>query len=197
MEPDYENRPENQQPFLLLENSEKELSPCVTDDSQLGPNKTISYPFKKWMDSFRAKRQNTLPLSERFVEGWIEPLPAERNGIDDLVSHHVAQEQQWERLSGHSSQLGTVKTATMSVASQSMFRSRGNTRSTTNQSTGTEVRMSIDSMRTTLSPPLDEATQNRSFKRRHVLLEIVTTESDYVLGLKVLSDVCRMALMYC
>lgn len=190
MEPDREDKPENERPLLVLENSKKKSSLLVTDESQVPFNKAASYPFKKWMDSFRVKKHQTLPLSERFVEGWFDQSQADNNSNNNLFPNHAVQDQQWERLSGHSSQLGTVKTATMSIASQSIVRSRGNTQSTTNQSAGTDTRMSMDSMRTTLSPPLDEAAQSRALKRRQVLQEIVTTESDYVLGLKALSDVC-------
>lgn len=189
MEPDREDKPENERPLLVLENPKKKSSLLVTDESQVPFNKAASYPFKKWMDSFRVKRHQTLPLSERFVEGWFDQSQADNNSNNNLFPNHAVQDQQWERLSGHSSQLGTVKTATMSIASQSVVRSRGNTQSTTNQSAGTDTRMSMDSMRTTLSPPLDEAAQSRALKRRQVLQEIVTTESDYVLGLKALSDV--------
>ena len=121
---------------------------------------------------------------EKYVEGW--PTVDGNN----LSPHQGSQEQQWEQLSGHSSQLGTVKTTSMSIASQSVVRSRGTTQSTTNQSGNSDTRTSVDSLRPTLSPTIDEAAHSRSIKRRHLLQEIVRTESDYVFGLKSLSDVC-------
>lgn len=192
MDSDLEDKLENGNPLLVLENSEREPRLLLPDEGQGPLSKSASYPFKKWMDSFRLKKHHSSSLTEKYVEGWSElsPVDCNSNNNNNLSPYHALQDQQWERLSGHSSQLGTVKTATLSIASQSVVRSRGNTQSTTNRSANSDPRMSIDSLRPTLSPPMDEGAQNRAIKRRQVLREIVTTETDYVLGLKALSDVC-------
>lgn len=161
------------------------------------PGKTSNYPFKKWVDSFRSKKHANLRPPERYVEGWFdEPLSGD---IDSgMTPFPNLQEQQWEQLSG-SSILETVKTATLSITSQSVAtRSRATTQSSTHQSgcrssarSNSETRMSIDSTRLASIPSIDDATQTRGVKRRQVLHEIFTSEADYVTGLKALTDVRR------
>jgi hypothetical protein len=140
-----------------------------------------AHPFKKWMDTFRTRKYVPSSIPERFVEGW--PEDTQTNN-----AHLSAQDLQWERSSGHSSHLG-LKTTTMSTASQSEARSRGTTHSTTTQSVLSDVRASGDSSRPSSSHYVDEAAVIRATKRRLVLQELVTTEDDYVLGLKALTGV--------
>ncbi|KNG87566.1 rho guanyl nucleotide exchange factor [Aspergillus nomiae NRRL 13137] len=122
----------------------------------------------------------------RYVEGWSDNTQARCDNTNALPCG--GQDLQWECLSGHSSNLETIKTSTLSVASQSVARSRGTTQST-NRSVGSELRGSIESLRPALSFTIDEEAQNRAVKRRKVLREIITTESDYVFGLKALINV--------
>lgn len=171
-------------PELILENSESGLKVVRIDDAEEPTDRDlIVHPFKRWVNSLRTKKGRR-PCLEKYVEDW--PTIDGNN----LSPYQASQEQQWERLSGHSSQLGTVKTISMSIASQSVMRSRGATQSTTNHSGNSDSRTSADSLRPTLSPTIDEATHTRSIKRRQLLQEIVSTESDYVSGLKSLSNVC-------
>ncbi|KAL4867922.1 hypothetical protein BDV12DRAFT_186333 [Aspergillus spectabilis] len=138
-----------------------------------------SSAFKRWVNSLRPKR-TCEPFPQ--IDGWA--------GCE-LPPHHRSLEQQWEELSGKSSHLGTIKTATMSLASQSVVRSRRTTQSTTNRSRS-DIRGSIDSLRPALSTSIDEEAQNRAIKRRQVLREIITTESDYIFGLKALTNLLLM-----
>lgn len=179
----------DEKPILLMDVPEPEASMLDADDTPSSKDQHkdqhgAAYPFKKWMDSFRARKHTA---AERYVEGWSDSSQTDFSS-QNLTPHHALQEQQWERQSGHSSQLGTVKTTTFSVASQSMARSRGTTQSTANQSTVSDVRGSSDSTRPA-SSHIDEATKLRAKKRRQVLREIVETESDYVLGLNALTGV--------
>jgi hypothetical protein len=153
---------------LLHESAEKlqDVDPVTPADRQ------PVLPFKKWMDSFKG----------RFVEGWSE------------TSSHGSQSQQ-SNVSDES-QLGTVKTASTSIESQSMARSRGNTRSAANQSLLSDARDSDESPRPASSQYVDEAAEARAIKRRHILREMVVTESDYVLGLKALVGVSRWDNMW-
>ncbi|KAL5333952.1 hypothetical protein BJX70DRAFT_379598 [Aspergillus crustosus] len=141
-----------------------------------------SSAFKRWVNSLRPRR-----TCEPFphIEGW---ATCEQTY---LSPHPGSLEQQWEELSGKSSHLGTIETATMSLASQSVIRSRRTTQSTTNRSRS-DIRGSIDSLRPALSTPIDEGAQNRAIKRRQVLREIITTESDYIFGLKALANLLLM-----
>lgn len=185
MDAESRNDPENESPLLG-----PKPSVMVTDESKESLDKgASSYPFKRWMDSFRVKKTHSASLPERFVEGWSEQSSVDCNNNSSLSPYHALQDQQWERLSGHSSQLGTVKTASLSIASQSIARSRGHTQSTTNQSVGSDHRMSLDSPRTSMTFQDDEQARIRAIKRREVLRELYITESDYVSGLKALSDV--------
>ncbi|KAE8417710.1 Dbl homology domain-containing protein [Aspergillus pseudocaelatus] len=139
-------------------------------------------PFKRWVNSFRAKKSYRPCQRLRYVEGWSNTTQARCDNTDALPCGGGGQDLQWECLSGHSSNLETIKTSTLSVASQSVARSRGTTHST-NRSFGSDLRGSIESLRPALSFSIDEEAHNRAVKRRKVLREIITTESDYVLFL--------------
>ncbi|KAL2845661.1 hypothetical protein BJY01DRAFT_247592 [Aspergillus pseudoustus] len=143
-----------------------------------------SSPFRRWVNSLRPKK--THPVSQRYIEGWqFSP----RGSCDDkYLSPHYGSQEQWEKLSGNSSHLGTMKTTTVSLTSQSVVRSRRNTQSTTNRSMKSDLRASVDSLRPVLSTSIDEEAQSRAIRRRQVLQEIVTTESDYIFGLKALTN---------
>ena len=147
------------------------------------------HPFKKWVDSFRARKRVPPTIPERYVEGWWDAPRTEVAAEDPTTGQCSPPDQHWEKLSVHSSQLGTVKTTTLSIASQSLARSRGTTQSTTNQSAVDEMRVSGDSTRPTSSSYPDEQAEIRANKRRAVLQELVVTEVDYVLGLKALTGV--------
>ncbi|KXG53243.1 uncharacterized protein PGRI_002930 [Penicillium griseofulvum] len=133
------------------------------------------HPFKKWVDSFRGRKHES--SGRRKVDGWSD-------GSSHGSSSHGSQGQQSS--TSDSSQLGAVKTATASIASQSLFRSRTTIHSATNQSLRSDVRHSGDSSRPSSSHQADEAAEIRSTRRRHILQELVETESDYVHGLKAL-----------
>jgi hypothetical protein len=173
---------------LALGNLESEAKHMVPADTYLLANQMPSFlPFKRWVNSFRAKKGYHFRQSSRYVEGWSDTTQARNNHL----LCEGGQDLQWECLSGHSSNLETVKTSTLSIASQSIVRSRGTTQSTTNQSFSSDLRGSIESLRPVLSFATDEEAQSRAIKRRKVLREIITTESDYVFGLKALTNVHR------
>ncbi|KAJ5730423.1 uncharacterized protein N7483_004931 [Penicillium malachiteum] len=144
-------------------------------------------PFRKWVDSFRSHKRPG-GTRERIVEGWPdpdeEPFPAE---FDLDPPSFAAQDALWERGSGNSSNLGTPKTTTISIA-----RSRATTHSTTTQSALSDVRVSGDSSRPASSSCVDEQVEIRARKRRHILRELMTTEVNYVSGLKALAGVLSM-----
>ncbi|CEO59786.1 hypothetical protein PMG11_04443 [Penicillium brasilianum] len=141
-----------------------------------------SHPFKKWMDSFRTRRRVPPTIPERHVPGWFESSP------NEFAAPNPAGRRD-SLLSWHSSQLGTVKTTTLSITSRSFGRSRGKTQSTAGQSSLSDARFSADSSRPTSSQYVDDQAEIRANKRRHVLQEILITEADYVMGLKALTGV--------
>jgi hypothetical protein len=151
----------------------------------------ISSPFKRWVSSLRPRKTFE---QQPYIEGW-QCTSQENGGPRYLSPHQGSLEQQWEKSSGKSSHLGTIKTATMSITSQSVIRSRRTTQSTTNQSKS-DIRNSIDSLRPTLTTSIDEEAQARATKRRQVLQEIITTESDYIFDLKALTNVSTIVLLH-
>lgn len=180
MQSTYTDGQGNGLPLLFLDAEGNNTSPPLTEELnefQITPEK----PFKKWIDSFRTRRHHPIPEQRRkHVEGWSEPSEA-------------GHEQRSERNSGiSSSHLGTVESTTLSTTSRSVGRVRSGTQSTGDQSIDSaEIHTPTDGPVTQPNQPkpLDEAAENRAFKRRQVLQEIVATEFNYVLGLKVLSDV--------
>ncbi|KAL4763112.1 putative Rho guanyl nucleotide exchange factor [Aspergillus foveolatus] len=177
-------------PIVSAELEEEKLqSPeCATTNISINRALTsdrvpTSGPFKRWVNSLRPKRTYG---PEPQIEGW-QHVPRGSGDQTHLSFPRGSLEQQWEKLSGKSSHLGTIKTATISITSQSVARSRRTTQSTTNRSKS-DFRTSIDSLRPTLTACIDEEAQNRAIKRRQVLQEIITTESDYLFDLKALLD---------
>ncbi|KAL3490137.1 hypothetical protein BJX62DRAFT_238429 [Aspergillus germanicus] len=166
--------------------SEEKLQlPGINEDTDVLIDRILTpSPFRRWVNSLRPKK--TSPVSQRYIEGWqFSP----RGSYDNTyLSPHYGSQEQWEKQSGNSSHLGTMKTTTVSVTSQSVVRSRRNTQSTTNRSVKSDMRTSVDSMRPVLSTLIDEEAQNRALRRRQVLQEIITTESDYIFGLKALTN---------
>ncbi|KAJ5174289.1 uncharacterized protein N7482_000166 [Penicillium canariense] len=160
----------------LLAEKEEELLPL---------RQTTSHPFQKWMDSFRVRTRVPSTTPERYVESWSDSSPP------NFSQHNLAARRDSLR-SGHSSQLGTVKTTTVSITSRSFGRSRGATQSTTGKSSVSDTRDSGDSSRPTSSQHADEQADMRANKRRQVLREMLATEADYVLGLKALTEVLSM-----
>ncbi|KAL4747195.1 hypothetical protein BDW72DRAFT_209757 [Aspergillus terricola var. indicus] len=171
-----------------LEDEKLQSPECATTNISINRALTsdripTSGPFKRWVNSLRPKRTYE---PEPHIEGW-QHVPRGSGDQTHLSLHRGSLEQQWEKLSGKSSHLGTIKTATISITSQSVARSRRTTQSTTNRSKS-DFRTSIDSLRPTLTACIDEEAQNRAIKRRQVLQEIITTESDYLFDLKALLD---------
>ena len=139
------------------------------------PTEKSTRPFKKWMDSFRGRKHESPIYQKKYVEGW-----------SDSSSHGS---QGHQSSASDSSQLGTVKTTTASIGSQSLIRSRTTIQSTRSHSMRSDVRHSGESSRPTSSQHADEAAETRATRRRHILQELLETESDYVLGLKALIGV--------
>ncbi|GAD92955.1 hypothetical protein PVAR5_1554 [Paecilomyces variotii No. 5] len=200
-------REDMETPFLTPQSSASHDEPSSSDDK---PELTVtpkpeSHPFKKWVDSFRLRRQTAARTPLKHVEGWTEE-PQRRDSdatLAEFPNLPDTQDQQWEQLSGHSSVLETVKTASISITTQSLItRSRATTQSSTNQSgypgsprSHSETRASIDSLR--LAPsnsPIDDAAWTRGIKRRQILHEILSTESEYVIGLKSLTEILSSLL---
>lgn len=163
---------ETERQTLLDDESEEKFQ---GSDGLNPTDKSTSLPFKKWMDSFRGRRHESPIFQRRYVEGWSDESSHGSQGHQSNVSD--------------SSQLGTVKTTTASIGSQSIVRSRTTIQSATNQSMLSDVRGSGDSPRPSSSQHVDEAAETRATRRRHILQEICVTESDYVLGLKALIGV--------
>lgn len=176
-------RPDDEK--LPLEYVDTNISLDRTPTSGPIPN---SSPFKRWVNSLRPRK---VFGPEPHVDGW-QHITQSNEDQNYLSPRQGSLEQQWENRSGKSSHLGTIKTATMSVASHSVVRSRRNTQSTTNRSKS-DFRNSIDSLRPVQSTSIDEEAQNRAIKRRQVLQEIIATESDYIFDLKALTNVCFIA----
>jgi hypothetical protein len=179
------------EPVTLPENL-PDLNRNSFEGSTAPADPSASYPFKKWMDSFRSRRRAVPRIPEVYVEGWFDELSPVVND-SEISSSPPLQEQQWDRFSGGSSSiLGTVKTASMSLATQSFAtRSRANTHSSQQSDPipGFEMRRSLDSVRRTASLSMETAVRSRAGKRRHVLHEIFVSESNYVDGLQALSKV--------
>lgn len=170
---------------LLVEGeTEQLLAEKAEEVLPLTPN--TPHPFKKWMDSFRSRKRVPSTIPERYVPGWFESSQPE-------FASHNSGDRRDSLLSGHSSQLGTVKTTTISITSRSFGRSRGTTQSTAGQSSLSDARFSADSSRPTSSQYVDDQAEIRANKRRQVLQEILTTEADYVMGLKALTGVGHQA----
>lgn len=138
------------------------------------PTDQVPHPFKRWYDSFRPKKQD-IPTQRRYVEGWSDSSSHGSHRRRSSVSD--------------SSQFGAVLTASTSVASQSMLQSGTSIPGRTAASVFSESGNSGDSPDPSSSHHLDEATDTRATRRRHILRELVTTECDYVLGLKALTGV--------
>ncbi|KAF9886861.1 hypothetical protein FE257_010984 [Aspergillus nanangensis] len=132
--------------------------------------------FQRWVRSFRVKKRDPV---RRIVDGWSDSSRSQSDAASDSPN--------W-RLSGLSSNLEEIKTVTTSINSQSIMRSTNTTHST-EPSIRSDVRGSLDSSMAISNRIFDEEAQNRATKRRQVLRELITTESEYVFGLKALNDV--------
>lgn len=204
---------DSQNPLLVIEDTESEANLVDAPEVQEPePVNTTWSPstFKKFIDYLRNKKP---PRPQKYVEGWHNDLPTKPRDNDSQVNdsrghsfdhvlspYHAIQEQQWEQLSGYSSQLGTVKTNSLSAMSQSAVRSRRTTQSTVNRSSSSELRRSIERRSTDIeglrlvpTSSIDDDAQRRAIKRRQAIQEILTSESDYVLGLKALTGVCSQS----
>ncbi|KAH2515928.1 hypothetical protein KXW68_005922 [Aspergillus fumigatus] len=174
-------------PLLPVEPSISDVKVVDASDTvhDSGGRKTDSASFRRWFEEFWLKRSPPSP-DQKQVDGWPEILLTECSN-DDWSPHCGLQDQQWEQLSAHSSHLGIVKTA--SFTDQSVGRSRAATQSTFNPSIHSGGRGSIESLRPSVSPLISHAVLLHSLERRQILREIITTETDYVFGLKALADV--------
>ncbi|KAH3554305.1 hypothetical protein KXW20_000348 [Aspergillus fumigatus] len=174
-------------PLLPVEPSISDVKVVDASDTvhDSGGQKTDSASFRRWFEEFWLKRSPPSP-DQKQVDGWPEILLTECSN-DDWSPHCGLQDQQWEQLSAHSSHLGIVKTA--SFTDQSVGRSRAATQSTFNPSIHSGGRGSIESLRPSVSPLISHAVLLHSLERRQILREIITTETDYVFGLKALADV--------
>lgn len=183
MAPKHKRPPANR--FLVLEDiaDADTRSLRSSENQETGDKVDHSVSFKRWLRLFWPRKSQQ---TQRYVEGWLEDAQG------TVPPYHVVQEQQWECLSGYSSQLGTVKTTSLDIASQCASRSRGTTQSTGNRSSSSEIRRSneMHDLRPTISIPLiEQESHKRAIKRREVIHEILSTEADYVLGLKALIGV--------
>ncbi|GIJ92282.1 hypothetical protein Asppvi_011259 [Aspergillus pseudoviridinutans] len=174
-------------PLLLVEppNAEVKVADATDSVHDSGGRANDSGSFRRWFEEFWLKRSLPSP-AQKHVDGWPEILLTKCSN-DDWSPHCGLQDQQWEQLSAHSSHLGIVKTA--SFTDQSVGRSRAATQSTFNPSIHSGGRGSIESLRPTVSPSISHAALLHSLERRQILREIITTETDYVFGLKALADV--------
>ncbi|KAL4932049.1 putative Rho guanyl nucleotide exchange factor [Aspergillus undulatus] len=172
-------------PSPELDDEKFQFPDCLSAKTSLDRASTsdrvpIPSPFKRWVNSLRPKRAYE---QQPLVEDWhFISRGNDNKGTPSPCPGSL--EQQWEKLSGRSSHLGTIKTATMSIASQSVIRSRRTTQSSINRSKS-DFR---NSMELSLSTSIDQEAQNRACKRRQVLQEIITTESDYIFDLKALAN---------
>ncbi|KAJ5136005.1 hypothetical protein N7448_004559 [Penicillium atrosanguineum] len=177
---------------LLQPSNETKNDPDAAEKNSPVQRALPTHPFKKWMDSFRTRKRVPPTISERYVEGWSDSSATDFPILSTVPRRGSIQDQFWERSSGRSSQLGTVKTAAMSIASQSMARSRGTTQSATTQSAVSEMRISAEGSHPISSNCMDEAVELRATKRRQVLRELLATETDYVQGMKALAGILSM-----
>lgn len=188
--------------FLVLEDmtgddttQSSEASVYQEANDQPAPNR-----FTRWIYVLRSPKPQQ---PEKYVEGWSEGSQSEagKKAAESPAQDAVQEDQQWECLSAYSSQLGTVKTTSLSAASQSGGRSRRTTQSTINPSSSSESRKSneLDRLRTTISPlSLGADAQDRAIRRRQVIDEILKSEADYILGLKALiNNVLYPSYMIC
>ncbi|CAG7916299.1 unnamed protein product [Penicillium olsonii] len=142
-------------------------------EKQEAVNAKVPHPFKRWYDSFRPRKRDS--SQRRYVEGWSDSSSHDSRGHRSSVSE--------------SSQFETVLTASTSVTSQCMLQSRPSVPDRKAASMFSDSGNSGDSPQPSSSNHPDEATDLRAIKRRHILRELVTTECDYVLGLKALTGI--------
>lgn len=156
------------------------------------------HPFRRWMRGIRRGRATHMVATQPYVHGWPEGNDIDAIYGQELTAFPRIPESQTERSSVASSLLlKTVKTASMSMASLSVFnRPRTNTQASTQRSvchssgfSGSDARVSVDSNRLTSTLSLDEGAWKRAVHRRQAIREILNTEITYVAGLKALSDV--------
>jgi hypothetical protein len=175
-------------PLVVVEppNSEVKAADASDPVDDSGGRITDPRAFRRWFEVFWLLKRSLPSPAQKHVDGWPEILLT-KCSIDEWSPHCGLQDQQWEQLSAHSSHLGIVKTA--SFTDQSVGRSRAATQSTFNPSIHSGGRCSIESLRPTVSASISHAVLLHSLERRQILREIITTETDYVFGLKALADV--------
>lgn len=163
--------------------SESELKSGILEPAEPSARQLV---FRRWVNSFRLKRNRPSRQPVKIVEGWSDGSQEGNHSSPNLATESPLPEPEW-RLSGQSSNLETVKTTTMSITSRSMIMSGGTNRST-NHSVKSEFRESMDSS-TPQRRSIDVEAHSRAINRCYVVRELITTEAEYVVGLKALTDV--------
>lgn len=165
------------------------------NEGPLRPGNGPNSPFKKWVKSFRSRRRPAHQIPPVYVDGWMDEASTIPEETSISTSPPTVQKP-WDQMSGGSSSiLGTVKTASMGVATASVVRSRTNTLTSHRSSSisspmpSFETRKSLDSVNLTKTVSMENAIRGRAVKRRHVLREICVSESNYVHGLQTLGQV--------
>lgn len=160
-----------------------ELKLGVLEPAEPSPRQLV---FRRWVNSFRSKKNRPPCQSVKIVEGWSDESQEGNRSSLKLAPDSLLAEPEW-RLSGQSSNLETVKTTTMSITSRSMIMSGGTNRST-NHSVKSEFRESMDGS-TPQRRSIDVEARSRAINRYYAVRELITTEAEYVFGLKALTDV--------
>ncbi|KAL5355122.1 hypothetical protein BJX96DRAFT_161547 [Aspergillus floccosus] len=163
--------------------NENEQKSGILEPAEPSPRQLV---FRRWVNSFRSKRNRPSCRPVKIVEGWSDGSQEGNRSSSNLAPESLLPEPEW-RLSGQSSNLEAVKTTTMSITSRSMIMSGGTNRST-NHSVTSEFRESMDNS-TPQRLSIDVEAHSRAINRCHVVRELITTEAEYVFGLKALTDV--------
>ncbi|KAL4892724.1 hypothetical protein BDV59DRAFT_39480 [Aspergillus ambiguus] len=142
--------------------------------------------FRRWVKSLRRRRPGPLHQPVKVIEGWSDGSHDGPGSSRDLPPNDMITETE-SRLSGQSSNLGTIKTSTLSITSRSMVMSGGTTHST-NRSVKSDFRESVESSRPQRLS-IDAESHNRAINRYRAIRELIATETEYVFGLKALTDV--------
>ncbi|KAF2100309.1 hypothetical protein NA57DRAFT_35935 [Rhizodiscina lignyota] len=153
-------------------------------------------PFRRWVTTLRRKnlqrRKGLIPREERWPLDDSSSDLTNTNCNPPRISTDTAKH---TKSLSHSSSMGfitAVKTASVTLASVSIgpFRSRASHLRGGFRSSGTsEIRRSMDSNITSLTPIIDEATWLRSLQRRKVLEELISTEESYLTDMRAFVNV--------
>lgn len=170
--------------------------PQAQDIIPLGSGGT--HPFKRWMKTLRRRKSAYRQISSPLIRGWSVDETGNRTETPGFHTFPRGQAKHSKRSSVASSGLiGTVKTASLSIASFGVApRSKRHSRASNQRSTigsgpysDSDVRPSVDSGRPTTISSIDDAAWTRAAKRRQILEEILSSEESYVADLKALTNV--------